>query len=73
MRFTSTALCFALFVLAANGCTHVKPYEREYLTHAGMDRKREAFAEEFEGHVRDSREGAIGNGASSTGGGCGCN
>jgi hypothetical protein len=71
MRLFS-ALSIVLVALCA-GCTHVKPYEREYLTHPGMDRKREALAEEFEGHVHDSREAANGNGASSTGGGCGCN
>jgi hypothetical protein len=54
------------------GCTHVKPYEREYLTRPGMDHSREALAEEFEAHVHDSREGAVGA-RNSTGGGCGCN
>lgn len=62
----------ALVALVAAGCTHVAPYEREYLAKPGMDRKREALAEEFESHVHDSREAAVGS-SDSTGGGCGCN
>ncbi|HEX2677542.1 MAG TPA: DUF4266 domain-containing protein [Polyangiales bacterium] len=70
----SPLLLVVMFALcaAAVGCTHVKPYEREYLAHPGMDRKREALADEFEAHAHDSREGAMGS-TSSTGGGCGCN
>jgi hypothetical protein len=64
--------CCVLCALLASGCTHVKPYEREYLTRPGMDTTHAAMSEEFEAHVYDAREGA--NGArSSTGGGCGCN
>ena len=73
MRLVFKLSWLLLLVVAAVGCTHVKPYEREYLAHPGMDRAREELAQEFEGHVHDSREGALGNGATSTGGGCGCN
>ncbi len=59
--------------LQLGGCTHVHPYEREYLARPGMDLKREALASEFEGHVHDAREGATGSSSDSTGGGCGCN
>jgi hypothetical protein len=57
------------------GCTHVKPYQREYLTRAGMDPKGETQAAEFEAHVQSAREGAVGGRGTieSTGGGCGCN
>jgi Domain of unknown function (DUF4266) len=72
ISIVTRAVVFAVFAVLAVGCTHVAPYEREYLARPGMDRKREALAEQFKAHVRDSREAATGNGAS-TGGGCGCN
>ena len=59
-------------VLSSAGCSHVKPYEREYLTRPGMDHTREEMAEEFEAHAHEAREGAVGS-SSSPGGGCGCN
>ena len=61
--------------LALNACTHVKPYEREYLTRPGMDVAGEGMSGEFEAHVQSAREGAIGghDTTESTGGGCGCN
>lgn len=71
-RFILTLLAALCLLVAASGCTHVKPYEREQLTKPGMDRSEEAFAGEFEAHVHDSREAAVGD-SSSTGGGCGCN
>ncbi|HKU41997.1 MAG TPA: DUF4266 domain-containing protein [Polyangiales bacterium] len=61
------ALCAGAF-----GCSHVKPYEREYMTRPGMDTESEEFAQEFEAHVQNAREGATGRG-SIAGGGCGCN
>jgi hypothetical protein len=69
-RSFSISLC--CLALAAVGCAHVKPYEREQLTKPGMDRSDEALTQKFEGHVYDAREAAVGDG-SSTGGGCGCN
>jgi len=70
---TATRL-FSLVVLVGcwAGCTHVKPYEREYLARPGMETSREAHQEAFVTHVRDSREGATTSGESN-GGGCGCN
>jgi hypothetical protein len=64
---TAFALC-----LGAIGCSHVKPYEREYMTRPGMDTTSEELAQEFESHVQNAREGAPGRG-SIAGGGCGCN
>lgn len=76
MRIAVTVLSVALLAalgLCTAGCTHVRPYEREHLARPGMDRRREALAEQFEAHVNDSRQGAVGSGATSTGAGCGCN
>jgi len=65
------ALSFALALLA--GCTHVAPYEREYLARPSIDtEKREALRSKFYAHVYDAREAAMG-GAEHAGGGCGCN
>ena len=74
-RFSLCALSALLGLLAASGCTHVAPYQREYLTRPGMDLTNEMLAAEFEAHVQSAREGAIGGRGSigSTGGGCGCN
>jgi len=58
--------------LGALGCSHVKPYEREYMTRPGMESANEEFALEFEAHAQNAREGAPGRG-SVAGGGCGCN
>ena len=43
-----------------------------YALHALSDHESEEFAQEFEAHVQNSREGAPGRG-SAVGGGCGCN
>jgi hypothetical protein len=71
-RLISLALTASIFVLGATGCTHVAPYEREYLALPCMDTTREGNETKFRAHVHDSREGATG-GHGSTGGGCGCN
>jgi hypothetical protein len=74
LRFLAS-VCLALTLLALNACTHVKPYQREYLTRPGMDVKGELLVSEFEAHVQSAREGAVGGHGTteSTGGGCGCN
>ena len=73
MTIAKTVVCL-LLMLSWAGCSHVHPYEREYLTRPGMDMQREAFVALFEAHVQSSREGASGgNMTESTGGGCGCN
>ncbi|HEX4354397.1 MAG TPA: DUF4266 domain-containing protein [Polyangiales bacterium] len=79
-RCRHASLCLALSIclfgaFALSGCTHVAPYQREYLTRPGMDPTGEGHAAEFEAHVQSAREGAIGgrNTVESTGGGCGCN
>ena len=64
---SALALC-----MGAAACSHVKPYEREYMTRPGMETESEEFAQEFEAHVHNAREGAPGRGSIS-GGGCGCN
>ena len=66
------ACCACTLCVVFDGCAHVAPYEREYLTRPGMDTGREAFAEGFVVHVRASREGGM-ESADSAGGGCGCN
>ena len=62
-------------LLGAAGCTHVAPYEREYLTRPGMDNgKRDAGFHAFMAHIYEAREGAGAVGlADASGGGCGCN
>lgn len=60
-------------LLLLGGCAHVAPYERESLSSRTMDvGESERYENSFLAHVHDSREAATG-GASSTGGGCGCN
>lgn len=71
-RLTALTLFAVALVLGATGCTHVAPYEREYLAMPCMDTAREGNETKFRAHVHDSREGATG-GHGSTGGGCGCN
>jgi Domain of unknown function (DUF4266) len=68
-------LCAAFAIGSLGACSHVAPYQREYLTRPGMDPSGEFLAAEFEAHVQSAREGAIGgrNTVESTGGGCGCN
>jgi hypothetical protein len=74
MAIRSFTLSVLLVLTAAlSACTHVKPYQREYLTRPGMDTSGEAQGSEFEAHVQSAREGAIGGHGTSTGGGCGCN
>jgi hypothetical protein len=72
-RAYAAALALVLSCLA--GCTHVAPYEREYLAHPAMDTKsRQAHQHTFYGHVIEAREGAGALGMNdSSGGGCGCN
>jgi hypothetical protein len=60
----------ALLVLSA--CSHVHPYEREYLSRPNMTPADEAREAQFQAHLRESREGASA-GSSAAGGGCGCN
>jgi hypothetical protein len=70
-RFTAIAGLFALLCVGA--CSHVAPYQREYLAHRCMDvRERDAMREQFYSHVYEAREGAVGMSVSAVGG-CGCN
>ena len=72
MFHPSLAFCALLVSLGAVGCSHVRPYEREYMTRPGMESQSEELGQEFEAHVQNAREGAPGRG-SVAGGGCGCN
>jgi len=63
-------------VLAAAGCSSVKPwvkpYERDRLADPIMSWDRDAISSQFLDHIYESREGS--RGATGTaGGGCGCN
>lgn len=75
MLFIALAALAALAALGigAVGCTHVSPYEREFLSRPCMDRKdRDAARNRFYSHVYDAREGSMGS-TDNAGGGCGCN
>jgi hypothetical protein len=50
----------------------VKPYERQNIADPIMSFSRDAVADSYISHVRDSREGASGADGGA-GGGCGCN
>lgn len=66
-------LIIILFLgLAAQACTAVKPYQKQYLNDAEMElsvRKVQKFETNFHAY----REGASGASGGKTGGGCGCN
>lgn len=65
------ALLLALLLLA--GCSHVSPYQREYLAHRCMDEHAaDARRSQFYHHVYDAREGGM-TMSENGGGGCGCN
>lgn len=61
-----------LLTACLSACATVQPYERESLARPGMDTSREAGADRFYAHVRESREGALPE-TDTPGGGCGCN
>lgn len=65
-------LLLLLLLPLAFACATVQPYEREHLARPGMDTSREAGADRFYAHVRESREGALPE-TDNPGGGCGCN
>jgi hypothetical protein len=65
-------LTFVISLLAASGCAHVKPWEREDLARRTMVADQEPGEARFDGHARTSREGGAG-GSGQAGGGCGCN
>ena len=73
LPLSRSILTAAVLLLALAGCSHVAPYEREYLAKPGMDtREREALRNRFLAHVYEAREGAM-PGGDHAGGGCGCN
>jgi hypothetical protein len=69
-RFSGGA--WGALLLAAAGCSTVKPQDKELLADPAMSYAAGGEAELQEEHVLSNREGAAGAGRSS-GGGCGCN
>lgn len=73
---TLTCLFAVLTLLAAAGCSSVKPwvkpYERDRMADPIMSWDRDAISSQFLDHVYESREGSRGA-TGNTGGGCGCN
>jgi hypothetical protein len=65
-------MAFALILSALSACSHVAPYEREYLAHPCMLSEREALRGGINVHVYEAREGAM-PASDRAGGGCGCN
>ena len=59
-------------VLAAGGCTAVKPWERDLLARPEMQLRGDATAAALDEQVHRSKEAASG-GARAAGAGCGCN
>jgi len=59
-------------VLGATGCTAVQPWERGELARAEMKWDPDLMKSALRDHIYFSKEGSSG-GASSGGGGCGCN
>lgn len=57
---------------AANGCAHVRAYEREYLLDPIMSLEDDAREAKENLHWIEAREGSTG-GAGAAGGGCACN
>jgi len=72
MKILQLILSIAFIVLLLDGCTQVKPYEREGLADPIMSFSRDPLSDQYVNHVYDVREAA--RGATTTdGGGCGCN
>ena len=71
LRFHRLLLLLFLWP-AVQGCTSVKPYQKQYLNDAEMElliRKVQKFETNFHAY----REAASGANGGKTGGGCGCN
>ncbi len=74
-RFSSELKACALvlaFAGALDGCSTVRPEEKEFLAQPAMTFGSEGLREGQEEHVLQNREGSFGAGGVS-GGGCGCN
>lgn len=63
-------LSILMVIASSSGCVHVRPYQRERLTHPTMTTVDWGGAGET--HARAVREGAIGGGSAGEAG-CGCN
>lgn len=72
MKSIATLLFAAFLVLAASGCTVVKPWERDLLAKRGMAFESDSLEAAREAHVYFSKEASL-PGGSGGGGGCGCN
>jgi|GEM_PF-1843761 len=71
-RRRRTLVIGVLVAVAASGCVHVRPRQRETLAHRNMTFAPDGAEDELDLHMQESREGSSG-GYGSSGGGCGCN
>jgi uncharacterized protein (TIGR03382 family) len=71
-RGVAGLLAVATLALAAGGCVHVRPSQRETLAERKMKFAPDPTEDELDLHMQEAREGSSG-GYGSAGGGCGCN
>ena len=71
-RGVAGLLAVAILALAAGGCVHVRPSQRETLAERKMKFAPDPTEDELDLHMQEAREGLSG-GYGSAGGGCGCN
>jgi hypothetical protein len=71
MSFRRIGVVLGMLMLLS-GCVRVRPWQREYLSHRGLNMAAERNEARFKQHLFEAREGARG-GTGDIGGGCGCN
>ena len=67
-----TSILLALVLLAASGCTQLKPWEREILARDDMAWDPDPLEAQRRAHIHFSKEASLPGGGVG-GGGCGCN
>ena len=67
-----TSILLALVLLAASGCTQLKPWEREILARDDMAWDPDPLEAQRRAHIHFSKEASL-PGGGVVGGGCGCN
>lgn len=72
MQRLAANLLLALMLLAASGCTSVKPWERDVLARSDMAWEPDALEARRNTHIHYSKEASLPGGGGG-GGGCGCN
>lgn len=72
MQRLAASLLLALSLLAASGCTSVKPWERDVLARPDMAWEPDALEARRNTHIHYSKEASLPGGGAG-GGGCGCN